>query len=151
MGEAKNLIISIVITLGLMGIFGFFITSTLVSYNTVLPAQYNRTLILMSNTTGISGEVKDIQSDITGTEVNKTGSQFSLFDIGGFWFQESLATVKKIFNSLNIFESLINSGMLSLSNTEFSRSFEILAFILKTVVIVGIILLFLSALLKWEL
>ena len=150
MGEAKNLIISIVITLGLMGIFGFFITSTLISYDTVLPAQYNRTLILMSNTTGISGEVDTIKNDVAG-RVNETNSQFSLFDIGGFWFQESLATVKKIFNSLNIFGSLIDSGVSSLGDTEFSRSFQILAFILKTVVIVGIILLFISALLKWEL
>lgn len=149
MGEAKDLIYSLVIMLGLMGLAGYFITSTLVSYNEELPAQYNSTLKILSNTSGLSTEI-ETQRDYLN-KLNKTTSSYSLFDIGGFYFQEALKPLKLMFNSLNIFGKLVDSSVDSLADTEFSRSLNIIFFILRMLVILGVIFLFLAVLLKWEL
>jgi hypothetical protein len=150
MGEAKNLMYSLVITLGLMGIFGFFIVNTLISNNTELPDQYNKTLTLLSNTTGIDAQIQT-QKDRTFGSTNTTTSTYSLFDILGFWFQEGWSVIKLIPQSLNIFGSLMDSGMASLGDTEFSHSLMIVGYILRTLIVIGIIFLLLAILLKWEL
>jgi hypothetical protein len=149
MGEAKDLMMSLLIMLSLAGIVGYFITSTLISYNTELPAQYNTTLKLLGNTTGIESEIKTQKEYMEG--LNKTSSEFTLFDIGGFWFQQALAPFKVMYRSLNIFESISRTSMDSLSDTDFGHSLRIIGNMLIMVVVLGIVILALAILLKWEL
>jgi len=152
MAELTNFMIGTILVVGIFATLFVFSSHAFQQYNVVVPEQYNRTFLILSNMTPMEGLTKDLKT--TALKENSSeiqgfwGNLADRLDLEGLFFVQAYKAARVLPKTLSVFASMVES-VLDSGASMFGIATPSIRFIVLSLVVVVIIGAFLAVILKW--
>lgn len=150
--KLSNFVYSMIIIIGVFGVFFGFASKLVNNYDVDVPEKYNQSFIALSNMTAIDEHTEAIKEVTLAEDPNATSSFFGRleekFDIIGLYFTKGYKGVKIFPRTIKVFNGMV-SAILDTNVNLFGTATISLRFMVTSLVLVAVLSLIIGILVKW--
>ena len=107
--KLSNAIYGMIIMISVIMIFVVFNSNMIVGSGITITSADNATMSTLTNIKNISNDINTIKGKVTNENEQKSWVEQVYYDLVGKYFEQGLAIVKLIPNTLNLFDSMLTS------------------------------------------